>query len=256
MKGRSEVMRPGVVISFEGISASGKTTSIKRLEERLRKNGHNALIKEDLDNYEGESVGGKIKDILREYREPPYRLGLPVVETLLICAKRAFESQTVLEPAVNSGGILLCDRDVDTVCAYQLPVLRPYRRYIADDDIVRWVRQINGLSAYEPDLTFYLEVSALESIRRTREKLQASSIPEEVVATGSEKVTSTPEGDDERVLSELLKAYKTVLELPLSRRELIRVATDNVSLDAVYSQIEEYVFRFLQGRGLESTVSR
>ena len=52
-----------------------------------------------------------------------FRTGFPVVETFLILAKRSYESKKRLIPELEKGSIILADRDIDTVCTYQMVTL-------------------------------------------------------------------------------------------------------------------------------------
>ncbi|MBU1706636.1 dTMP kinase, partial [bacterium] len=51
----------GILISFEGIDASGKTTQITRLENWLKEQGYHVLVRREPG---GTKLGEKIRDIL------------------------------------------------------------------------------------------------------------------------------------------------------------------------------------------------
>lgn len=55
----------GIVISFEGIDASGKTTQIGRLETWLRERGFDVLVRREPG---GTELGEQIRDILLDSR--------------------------------------------------------------------------------------------------------------------------------------------------------------------------------------------
>lgn len=221
-------MHLGRVISIEGISCTGKTTLIERIQARLHDDGVLTRIKTDLFDYTGESVGQKIKAIL-DTAAPTYRMGLPVVETLLILAKRAFESQQSLEVALRGGATVLCDRDIDTVCAYQLQVLRGHRPTHDDDALISWLRTTNAIACVEPALTFYLEVSpdvsyrrAVAAYRKSVERGKASYISDQAT---------------------LLHEFEIVFSKPMAGRRLVRVDTEHASLADVEATVYAEITR-------------
>jgi dTMP kinase len=226
-------MRSGVVISFEGTSNAGKTTALHRIEKALKEIGVPVRVKSDLFDYQGENVGAKIKDILQA-GSPSFNLGLPVVETLLICAKRAFEAQTRLEPAIQGGAVILCDRDIDTVCAYQLKVLAPHRPFLSQDLIIDLLRRINSLAAPEPDLTFYLEVTQSGSWQREVSRDNSDD---------SQRQSFLNERERE------LRLFETVLDRPLVGRELHRLNTNDLDKESVFQQVMALSEHFLRFRG-------
>ena len=153
------------IVSFDGISCSGKSTIIDEMQVRLKDAGILVYNKADLLHYQGDSVGAAIKKILAA-GSPSFRLGLPATETLLICAKRAYEWQTSVEPLLNKGAVVLCDRDIDTVCAYQLEVLKGWRNRLSQRQLTSLLRSVNELSCANPGLTFSCEVSIDVSYER------------------------------------------------------------------------------------------
>lgn len=227
-------MHTGLVISFEGISNAGKTTAVTRMKSLLSSKAFQVVVKEDLLAYRGDTIGAAIKRIL-DSAKPTYRLGYPFAETLLITAKRAFESQTRLEPAVSDGAIVLCDRDVDTVCAYQLPVLHDHRPHIPLDVLVAWMRETNRLSAIEPALTFFLSVGIEESIAREVRKLGREMSEDERKAWRDHNLP-------------IMSAFPKVLDLPMEGRRLIRVDTDKIPVHKVLETVEEAVLSWLRER--------
>jgi dTMP kinase len=228
-------MRPGVVISFEGISCAGKSTAVHKIQHALKERDIPVAVKSDLFEYRGVDVGAQIKAILNS-SAPKFRLGLPVVETLLICAKRAFEAQQRLEPAIGRGNVILCDRDIDTVCAYQLEVLSEYRP-LKNATLIDWIRRVNQLAAPEPDLTFYLDVTAEESLRRDQARPQPES------AETSDEIIAERRRH--------LEMYDLVLSEPLPGRSLYRIKTESRTIEAVYGDVLTNVESLLQLRGFK-----
>ena len=230
-------MHAGLVISFEGISGAGKTTAVRHVDQWLLGADMNVAVKEDLLNYTGEvnDIGRKIKQIL-DAAAPTFRLGYPFAETLLIIAKRAFESQKRLEPAYRDGAVVLLDRDIDTVCALQLPVLRDLRPNVPEEALIQWIRLTNHLAALEPELTIVLEVDIDESIRREHRKALDD--------------LSEHELEEQRAWCvRLQEDYKKVFAIPLERRTLIYVDA-NRPLPAVLDSVEQTIEEWFKDRNI------
>ncbi|HXO20939.1 MAG TPA: dTMP kinase [Thermoanaerobaculia bacterium] len=224
-------MQPGRIISFEGISNAGKTSAIRRLRRFLEDEDYPVIVKDDLLHYKGRSIGGEIKRIL-DRGKPSYRLGVPVAETLLICAKRAYESQTRLEPAVVQGKIVLCDRDIDTVCAYQLDVLSEYRSFVPRAELIQWIRCINQLGVVEPTLTFYLSVTPDGALER--EQTARKSILPDV-----ERAALRSQAEEH------LQLFEAVLSIPMSQRKLVKIDTTDLSEEDVFQNIRTASLTYL-----------
>jgi dTMP kinase len=130
-----------VLITFEGIDRSGKTTQARMLAEAL---GEQALlVREPGGTPAAERIRALVKDSSLELE--------PITETLLFGAARAELVARVIRPALAAGRIVVSDRYVDSTVAYQggargLGIDRV-------EELNRWIT--DGL---EPDLTFLLEL--------------------------------------------------------------------------------------------------
>jgi dTMP kinase len=103
----------GHFISFEGIDRSGKSTQAALLAERLRERlGERVLLVR-------EPGGTELSERVRELLKDP---SIPLserAEALLFAAARADLVQTVIEPALAAGKIVIADRFIDSSLAYQ-----------------------------------------------------------------------------------------------------------------------------------------
>lgn len=100
-------------ITFEGIEGSGKTTQIAMVAEFLRHQGHEVLTTR-------EPGGCPIANAIREILLHPANDALVNrAELLLYAAARAQHVAEVIQPALQAGKIVLCDRYTDATLAYQ-----------------------------------------------------------------------------------------------------------------------------------------
>jgi len=106
--------KKGKFITFEGGEGSGKSTHIERLVNRLRQEGNRVLIAREPG---GTEVGEQIRHIL-QYSEKSNAM-VPETELLLFCASRAQLVREVIQPALNEGRVVICDRFFDSTTVYQ-----------------------------------------------------------------------------------------------------------------------------------------
>ena len=105
-------MNKGLFITFEGADGCGKSTQMKLLAEYLQENGFEVLLTREPG---GKGLGEKVREILLNYDgEVSDRC-----ESFLFLADRAQNIDIIVNPAVNSGKIVLCDRHIDSTVAYQ-----------------------------------------------------------------------------------------------------------------------------------------
>ncbi|MCW2973248.1 MAG: dTMP kinase [Thermoleophilia bacterium] len=106
-------MTTGLLITFEGVDGCGKTTQLRRLEQRLIAAGHAPLVVR-------EPGGTGVGEALRELVLAPETGDIdPATEALIYAASRAENVARVIEPALAAGRIVLMDRYVDSSLAYQ-----------------------------------------------------------------------------------------------------------------------------------------
>jgi len=100
-------------ITFEGVEGSGKSTQIKLLEQDLAANAFSVVLTREPT---GTPIGRKIGDILFNRSHSGM---CPETELMLFFAARAQHVREVIEPALNEGKVVLCDRFSDATFAYQ-----------------------------------------------------------------------------------------------------------------------------------------
>lgn len=145
-------MEKGLFITFEGADGCGKTTQMKLLAEYLQKKGHEVVLTREPG---GKGLGEKVREILLNYDgEVSDRC-----ESFLFLADRAQNIDIIVNPAVEAGKIVLCDRHTDSTVAYQ-----GYGRGL---DLER-INLLNNLATNDrkPDLTFVFDIDTETSMKR------------------------------------------------------------------------------------------
>ena len=106
-------MPAGRFIVFEGPEGSGKSTQIRRLARALRAAQHQVVETREPG---GTAVGDAIRGVLLGSGD--YAM-LPETEAFLLSASRVQHVHDIIQPALNRGDIVLCDRFSDSSLAYQ-----------------------------------------------------------------------------------------------------------------------------------------
>jgi dTMP kinase len=155
----------GVFVVFEGGDGVGKSTQVDRLCDWLSLAGHDVLKTFEPGDT---TVGAMIRQIVLD---PATVEMSPRAEALLYAADKAQHIFAVVRPALERGAVVVCDRYVDSMLAYQGAgrVLEPAEiEYIA-----HWATE-----ALRPDLTVVLDAELSLTIHAKREKDRLESAGE------------------------------------------------------------------------------
>lgn len=106
-------MEDGVFIVFEGPEGAGKSSQIRRLADVLATQEREVIVTREPG---GTPVGDAIRGVLLGAGD--YAM-LPQTEAFLLSASRVQHVHDVVRPAIERGGIVLCDRFADSSRAYQ-----------------------------------------------------------------------------------------------------------------------------------------
>ncbi|MAI41761.1 MAG: dTMP kinase [Candidatus Azotimanducaceae bacterium] len=106
-------MRRGAFLTIEGLEGAGKSSSIATISKVLK----NKMIPY-ISTREpgGTELGEHVRDILLATSQEPMQ---PMTELLLMFASRAEHISRVINPHINSGDWVVCDRFIDSSFAYQ-----------------------------------------------------------------------------------------------------------------------------------------
>ena len=143
-------------ITLEGPEGSGKTTLCTRLELFLVGKGHDVVSVREPG---GTLIGQEVRDILLNQGNTAM---VPQAEFLLFSASRAQLVREVVQPHLDAGAIVLCDRFLDSSLAYQ--------GYGHELD-VGVLREISDFvtAGLQPNLTLLLDILPEEGLRRRKQ---------------------------------------------------------------------------------------
>lgn len=211
-----------MLITFEGIDGSGKSTQAHLLIDRMRKTGRVPLLVREPG---GTDVSERIRSILLE---PGLHI-VPFAELLLFSAARAQLVADVIQPALVNGQIVICDRFYDSTTAYQ----GGGRSVESPEWIGAFNKRVTG--GLIPDRTYVFDVSPEMAFDR-RHKRNATD------AAGEDRLESAGKAFYERVR----KAY-----LDLSRAEPNRfmVLDGSESVESLHLKVWNDIRILLEKKG-------
>lgn len=142
----------GVFISFEGIDGSGKSTQTKLLKQTLEEAGHDVILTRE----PGGSPGAEeIRALVLQ--GDPDRWSAHT-EILLFTAARRDHLERTIQPALDAGKVVICDRFADSTRMYQ---------GLSRGDLRATVDQLHDLMiGIEPDLTLLIDMDPAEGLSR------------------------------------------------------------------------------------------
>lgn len=143
----------GLFITLEGPDGSGKSTLIKGLRKHFNSKGIEFIATREPG---GTPIGEKIRSIILDDKNT--KMG-GETEALLYAASRAQHIHETIEPALNEGKLVLCDRFLLSSLAYQ-----GVGRKLGIDR----VKMINdfGIRDINPDLILFLHIDSEETLQR------------------------------------------------------------------------------------------
>jgi dTMP kinase len=211
-------MPRGLFITLEGLDGSGKTTQIKRLAGWLQRRNINPVVTRQPG---GTATGDRIRTLLLDSGSTPMA---PMTEMALMFADRAQAIAEIIEPALASGNIVLCDRFTDSTEAYQ-----GGGRELGSAAVLELHRLICG--DLQPDLTLLLLPSLESSLERARRRNERQS------AQGGQD-EGRFEQEKEAFFRRVWYKYR---EIAAREPERVVLIEGNLAIDEVHEQIVEAV---------------
>jgi dTMP kinase len=155
---RSETrLKKGILVTFEGIEGSGKTTQAERACKALELEGYRCVLTREPG---GTPVSEKIRSILLDRANMEMTA---VCELFLYLACRSQNVSEIIRPALDSGSIVIADRFSDSTRAYQ-----GGGRGLD----VEMIAKLNALATdgLKPDLTILVDLDPAKGLSRSKTK--------------------------------------------------------------------------------------
>lgn len=208
--------KKGYFISVEGTDGSGKSTQVELLIEYFK-----ASAKEFI--YLREPGGTKISEQIREIILNSENVEMhKETEMFLYAAARAQLVNEVIQPALDEGKIVICDRFVDSSFAYQsFGRGIPYETVKAVNDI--------AVGGRMPDMTLLFDLSPADAAARRKAR---GEVGDRLENEGSDFHTAVYRG------------YKSLAErMP----ERIKVIDANRTIEEVHNDVISLIEELVQG---------
>jgi dTMP kinase len=207
----------GKFISFEGGEGSGKSTQIKKLAERLATAKLRAIVTRE----PGGSTGAEI--IRHLVLSGMGKLLGPDAETLLFAAARDDHVRTVIQPALNQGTWVLCDRFFDSTRAYQ------GRLGQVSPGVLNAMQRVT-IGDLKPDLTIILDIPVEVGMQRAAVR-RGKGVPDRF------------EAEDVQFHRNLREAYKQIAAEDPQRCVLVDADADADTVAAnIWKALRDHLF--------------
>ena len=203
-------MEKGIFITFEGADGCGKTTQLELLATYLKSKGKRVLKTREPG---AKGLGEQIRKILLNYDgEVSDRC-----ESFLFLADRAQHIDIIVNPAVEEGKIVLCDRHIDSSVAYQ-----GYGRGLDTEKIDRL--NMLATNGKRPDLTFVFDIDVETSMKRVGQE------KDRMESAGMEFFNRVREG---------------YLEIARKEPDRVKVIDASKSIEQIHHDVVEIVNKYI-----------
>lgn len=210
-------MSRGFFVTFEGLDGSGKSTQIRKLAQWLEAKGRQVTVTRQPG---GTRIGDRIRALLLDSRTENVA---PRTELGLMFSDRAQGIAEVIQPALDRGNVVLCDRYTDSTEAYQ-----GGGRQLGSEIVLQLHAAI--CQNLQPDLTLLLLPNFERSLDRARNRNARN--------TRGGQDENRFEREDELFYRRVYDKYREI-----AAREPLRVVMieGDESIDEVHERIVEIV---------------
>lgn len=199
-------------ITFEGPEGSGKTSVIKHVYEQLKSLGYDVIVTREPG---GVAISERIRSLLLDYQD---EIMDARTEALLFAASRRQHVIEVIQPALESGKVVLCDRYIDSSLAYQ-----GVARGLGVEEV--YSLNLFAIETYIPDLTLFIDISPEIGLKRVKKNQRAMDRLDLETLEFHQKV---------------YEGYHTLLDIEPER---IKRIDGNASIETISSQAIEMILK-------------
>lgn len=153
-------LEKGIFIVFEGLDGSGKTTQCSRLKDSFLTKGIEAILTREPTSG---PWGMKIREIAAKGRDNI----TPEEEMSYFVNDRRQHVDEVIQPALDAGKVVVCDRYYYSTIAYQGAL------ELDQAEIRRQNEEVNGFP--RPDLVIYLDLEPWQGVSRISEQREGGT---------------------------------------------------------------------------------
>ena len=208
-----------MLITFEGIEGSGKSTQVELLNDYLLSKGHTVVRTREPG---GSLFGEALRKVLLQRDMNIF----PLSELLVFMAMRAQHVEQVILPALQERKIVLCDRFVDATYAYQ---------GAARGLNLEFIKAINDYSSMglKPNLTLLFDLPVEIGLQRATERdnrLKDSSFSDRF------------ERESLNFHNKVRAGYLNILKSEPERFRLIDAARD---VDTIQKEVQRHITEFI-----------
>lgn len=226
----------GVLVSFEGVDGSGKTTQTIRVQGELERMGYRVLRAPDNSDASGEKLDGQILSILRQEKDRFFRIGHPIAECLLLAGRAAYLDRTEMVPRLRDGYVVLADRDIDTFIAYGVPSLYKAHPDKEPQELMDWMIAIISIGRTHPDLTILFKPNLNQFL------------PRATVGVYGNDQKDNFEPEDKAFMEQVVVYYKWLRERFPHRIQVLESVDKNKQV--VLEELLQVIVPFLESRNV------
>ncbi len=202
----------GRFITLEGLEGVGKTTNREFIEATLKSRDINVVVTREPG---GTELGEQLRHLLLHASAPVSA----EAELMMMAASRKQHTVDVIEPALQSGKWVLCDRYADASYAYQ-----GGGRQLGLD-VVASLHSLLTIDL-QPDITFLLDMPIADGLER-------------MAARGK------PDRIEQEELAFFERARKAYLQRAALQPDRMKVVDAGEPLEQVQAQVSELLAQFL-----------
>ncbi|MDH3899410.1 MAG: dTMP kinase [Gammaproteobacteria bacterium] len=199
----------GKFITVEGIEGVGKTTNMEYLQQSIMAAGKELVVTREPG---GTPLGEAIRTLLLD---PAYKGMDPDCELQLMFAARAEHLDKVIEPTIEAGRWVLCDRFTDATYAYQ-----GGGRGLDMEKIAILEQLVQG--DFRPDLTLLLDVPVEVGLARAGNR-------------------SAPDRFEQEQVEFFERVRRAYLEMAATHNDRYRVIDASQPLENVQRQLDTVI---------------